>query len=175
MTDTLDTLIQALLAPVVMISACGLLILSTSARQTFLLTRVRTLHRERVEAFLEDPQTLSPRRLAVRRLRLQDIDRQTEQLLGRLRLTRDAMLLLFACIAAMVLSSLAHGLALFASAAEYTAIALFIIGMLCTLAAMLASAVEIARSLEAIRFENARIQDLESLAEEIAGARERPA
>ncbi len=122
--------IQAMLAPGLMISACGLLILGMNNKYSMVVNRIRLLNEER-------------RRLGppgdgdgTRGQRLASIAFQLDELLHRLRLVRNAVVGYSAAVALFILSSLFIGLRILAGAGwpEAAALILFITGVLAVLA-----------------------------------------
>jgi hypothetical protein len=98
--------IQAILAPAVLISACGLLLLSMQNKYGRINDRIRTLLRERLDLLAEPENQFT---LA----RLEAIDRQLPELLQRNRLQHDAVLALFWAVILFVIDLFALGIGLF--------------------------------------------------------------
>lgn len=157
MTET--ELIQRLLAPVLIIPACGLLILSTSARFTSLLARVRSQHAERLEVYRAGP-AATDRDAQVLRLRLEGLKVQTTRMLWRIRMQRNALLLLFGAVVCMVLTSLLLGVGVLAPVVEYGAGVFFVLGLLLIAMSMALSMIEVADALTPIRYEHDRVEAL---------------
>jgi len=151
--------IQQIVAPAVMIPACGLLLLSTTARLNSALGRVRAFHHEQLEVWRTEarPGTRTQR---VRDVRLQGLGAQGERILRRVWLMRCTMLLLFGAIACNILASLALAGELIAEepmSIRVGAVAVFVAGLLLMLGAMITSAVEVYLAMGSVRYEHERI------------------
>lgn len=103
---TVTQFIQLMLAPAVMINACGLLILGINNKYSMVVNRIRLLNEEK-------------RRLKHRAdereftyeegVRLESISRQLKQLIYRAKLVRNSVLCYTAAVALFVLTSLMIG------------------------------------------------------------------
>lgn len=140
--------IQTILAPAVMISASGLLLLGMQNRYGRINDRLRALGRERLE--------LLPRRETPQaRARLDTIERQIPDLLARLRIQRNAVYNLFAAVIAFVVDAFVIAASLFVAGGFLNILALgvFLVGMGLVLWAMVLAAREIAISARAVTLE----------------------
>mgnify|MGYP005838467685 CR=1 FL=1 len=140
--------IQTILAPAVMISACGLLLLGMQNRYGRINDRLRALGRERLDLLLQrdTPQA---------RARLEAIERQIPDLLTRLRIQRNAVYNLFAAVIVFVVDAFVIAASLFI-AGEFLnilALGIFLVGMSLVLWAMALAAREIAISARAVTLE----------------------
>ena len=104
-TNTVEA-IQAILAPAVLISACGLLLLSMQNKYGRINDRIRTLLRERLDLLARAENQFAF-------ARLEAIDRQLPELLQRNRLQHDAVLALFWAVILFVIDLFALGIGLF--------------------------------------------------------------
>lgn len=112
-------LIQAMVAPAVMISACGLLLLGLTNKLGRIIDRIRDLNTEdRAHDSAEDP------------LRRQSIRNQIDQLVRREVLLRSSCGLLFLGVTAFVITSLCVFLSHFADFFEYLMLIFFLLGTL---------------------------------------------
>lgn len=153
--------LQPLLAPVVLISACGLMIMALNARAMTSKSRIRQLHHERLEIaeFAAAKCSVTP----TQRLRYQGVGEQSVHLLARLRLMRVALMCMVGCVVLMLFSSLSIGLAnldddnLF----DELAVATFVSGIVCMLAGTVTFLIELRVSLKEITYEHQRILALE--------------
>lgn len=93
-TETIN-IIQILLTPVLMISACGLLLLTMQNRYGRLNDRLRELSRERMDISEESNPSKSKYRTA--------IDRQIPDLLKRNKILRDALVSTFSSVLCFIL------------------------------------------------------------------------
>jgi len=158
--------IQQLVAPAAMIPACGLLLLSSTARMNTVLARVRAFHRERLDVW-RDEHDAGSRHDRVRSLRLEGLRRQTDRLLIRAAPLRATMIQLFAGVACNIVTMLGLGLRLVVgtggdgpSAIYVAAVWVFVAGLGCVLGAMVTSVLEVLRILETVRYEHDRVEDL---------------
>jgi hypothetical protein len=116
------SLIQLLIAPVVMISACGLLCLAFYNRLAAIVGRTRAFNKERhdlqiklANAEANGQETAEAREM---RRRLALLDDQAGQVLRRARLVQGALFCLLTTILCMLGCSLAAGLSVVKSLAE---------------------------------------------------------
>lgn len=160
--------IHELVTPAVMISACGLLCLSTNARMMSVIGRIRTLHAERVAAYIDEPGE-NPRKKHARAVKLEGLAWQSKHMLRRLNLMRLSMLALFASILAMLGCSACLGVATLldqaaggraASAAGLAATVCFVAGGAAMALAMLFSFHEMRVGLRAVTYEHERVLQL---------------
>lgn len=156
------SIIQQILAPAAMVPACGLLLLSSTARMNTVLGRIRTFHAERLDVWRSDAESGS-RSDSVRALRLEGLEHQTHKLLHRAALLRITMLQLFGAVSCNLLSVI--GLALLYLMDEppmvyNAAVIVFILGVLLFLGAMVTSGLEVKRILETVRYEHRRVEGL---------------
>jgi len=111
-------LVQSMVTPAVMISACGLLLLSVSNKLGRIVDRIRNLNSE--------DRDLSSEIDTVRRLSIRN---QIDFLLRRAVLLRNACGLLYLAVAVFALTSLCVGLSNVARAFEVLMLVLFVIGL----------------------------------------------
>lgn len=106
----IKTLIQLMLAPAVMISACGLLILGINNKYSIVVNRIRLLNEERRKIKFKigegDFHTEE-------NVRLESISRQLELLVYRVKLVRNSVLAYTTSIGLFVLTSLLLGILFF--------------------------------------------------------------
>lgn len=122
--------IQLMIVPAVMISAVGLLLLSTSNKNSSINSRLRTLNQERrlfIKKFQEGKELEF-----LETFRLQSIQKQIAFLLFRLKIVRNAIISYVAGLFLFILTSLLIGLASFiqSSALHHLMVITFIIGMI---------------------------------------------
>lgn len=145
--------IQAILAPALGISAVGLLLLALNNRYSTIVNRIRLLNDEkrRFHKLIADNVELNYTENA----RYQSIRNQTEGLLMRSRLIRNAILSLQAGIALFVITSVAIGLNFFVAATAFYAstLVVFVCGMVCVLVGIVFAALEIIRSFKIVLIE----------------------
>lgn len=118
MPKNLLLLIQSMVAPAVMISACGLLLLSLTNKLGRTIDRIRDLNTEDRNARPnEDP------------VRRASIRNQIDQLVERAVLLRSSCDLLFLGVTFFVVTSLCIGLSYLSVVFEYLMIIFFVIGL----------------------------------------------
>jgi hypothetical protein len=153
-TNAVQT-IQAILAPAVLISACGLLLLSMQNKYGRINDRIRALLRERLELLAHTDKPFA-------QIRLDAIDHQLPDLLRRNRIQHDAVLALFWGVLLFVLDLFALGLGFFVLPTLGGGLALvcFFAGLALMLYAMLLAAREIRISHRAVTLEANEIMKL---------------
>ncbi len=155
-------IIEQILAPATMIPACGLLLLSSTARMNTVLARIRAFHHERLDVWRMQTSRGS-RDEQVRELRLEGLEHQTHRLLERARLLRVTMLQLFCAVGCNVLAVIGLAAALLVengSTLQTVSSAVFIAGVLLILGSMVSSFLEVLRILETVRYEHRRVERL---------------
>ena len=149
--------LQPLLAPVVLISACGLMIMSLNARTMSSKSRIRQLHHERLEIveLAEASGGVTP----TQRLRYEGVGNQSNNLLCRLRLMRASLMCMVGCVVLMLMSSLAIGIAGLAQDSVFDELAIlsFVVGILSMLAGAVTFLIELRISLKEIAYEHQRM------------------
>jgi hypothetical protein len=144
--------IQLMLAPGIMISACGLLLLGMNNKYSLVVGRIRLLTEERRRFFMKaGEQNLEYDESR----RLESISVQLKRLVYRVLLVRNAVLCYTSAVALFVLTSLFIGAQYFAgyNTFNYTITILFLLGMLSVLAGIIFAAVEIRRGFDIIQYE----------------------
>jgi hypothetical protein len=155
-----SNLVDLLLAPAVLIPAGGLLAMSTSARLSAILARVRDLHKQRLESYVAHTAD-DARTEEVRRIRLEGLEKQAHWLIRRAALTRASLMLIYASIATLLLSSTVLGIAIAWPPAEYAALALFALGLLILLASVVIAMLDVRQALRWVRYEHERVAGLD--------------
>jgi len=123
MKIAITQLIQTMIAPAVMISSCGLLIMALVSKLGRVIDRIRILNAE-LRA-LGDELT-QPRK--------ESIKRQIEMMVYRALILKRSSAALFLAILFFILTSFGIGLSVFSqSIGNHLALILFVIGMLCLL------------------------------------------
>jgi len=147
--------IQTILAPAVMISACGLLLLGMQNRYGRINDRMRALARERLDLLPKRGEPVADVRLAA-------IERQMPDLVLRVRIQRNAVHSLFAAVIVFVVDAFIIAASLFWATGILNAAALvaFLAGMALVLGGMVLAAREIAISARAVTLEVEEIMKL---------------
>lgn len=151
-TTTIVNIIQAMLAPGIMISACGLLLLGMNNKYSLVVNRIRLLDDEKrklkipgLEGDMKDYQ----------HKRVQSIDVQLEKLAFRVKLVRDAVLSYTIAVGFFIASCLTIGLQYIFSESTlfYFALAFFLCGMLSVFIGVILAAMETYRGYEIVKVE----------------------
>lgn len=151
--DTPD--IELLLAPALMISACGVLMIAASTRATSVMNQVHTMHRERIELVSRlHAEKRAP--TAAERVRVDGLELLSESMLIRARALRLGMIGIVLCVMLMLLCSVSLGIGPMRSAA----VPLFLTGVASLFGSMSAHLYELARSLTEARIEHRRSRSL---------------
>ena len=144
--------IQLILAPAVMISACGLLLLGISNKFSTILNRIRALNEEKRKLFLRaGEEQLQP----VENQRLESIAMQIDRLLRRAKLVRNSLFCYFVAVALFVATSLLIGLDFFVQLSQfrYLIIGSFLLGMLTMFLGVIYGVLDTLKGFEIVRFE----------------------
>ncbi len=104
MTDSVSGLIQIMLAPGIMISACGLLILGMNNKYSLVVNRIRLLNDERRKLRSEEEDKITEKK------RHKSIELQIVKLSYRIFLVRNAVFSYSLAVAFFIISSLLIGL-----------------------------------------------------------------
>jgi hypothetical protein len=166
MTPTAVTAVQAMVAPVVLVTAAAILSGALLTMYTSIDARMRAMNNERLDIFTDDAGALltTVDMPASARERLSQLDHQLPLLLRRHRLLHNAVLLIFAGVSILVLSVIAIGVAVTSPSDTVgtVALALVLLGTVTLLAGLLLSARSIMISQDAIDYEVARVLSLGS-------------
>jgi hypothetical protein len=145
--------IQAILAPAIMVSACGLLLLGLLNRYTVIMSRIRALSEERRRLLFATTPPAEARPLDV--ARLASVMRQLVDLVDRVRLLRNAVMCQVAAVGCFVLTSLLLGLRV--SGPDWTRVIhplpVFVVGMGVLFAGVVFEGTDVLRAYRTIRIE----------------------
>ena len=155
-----EQLIAQLVAPVVMISACGLIFMALNARLLSILNRLRSFHRERMDIYLKLAET-SGLGLNAYKSRFEALEKQTDLLLIRAALTRNALIAIATAVLCNLLCSLSLGLTVPFPGIAPVAITFFILGVLSLIVAVSLAIYELKNCLQLARFEHEATDSLE--------------
>jgi hypothetical protein len=157
--QTAGRTIQLILAPVVMVTACGLLLNGMLAHYTAINDRIRRLTAERLGLAFVPP---TDDHAALARERLTEIDHQVPMLIDRHRQVHHAILLVYTAVVTLILSMFIIGAAALADSDSLGTVALFV--FLAATAAVLAGAgfmaVEVRNSHGSVAYEAMRVVGL---------------
>jgi hypothetical protein len=150
-------LISAAVGPVVIMSSCGLLCSTFYTRISNVITRLRVFQRER----LAEQSAIDRETDAVLRKRRQDLlnvlGTQTTMMILRVRLIRTTLFCLLLTILCLAASSLSLGLSVLYEPALYPAVALFVIGILSLMTAILFAILDLRLALRPVVLEAAYV------------------
>ncbi len=145
-------IIQLMLAPGLMISACGLLLLGMNNKYSLVVNRVRLLNEERRRFLIKNKGKESGYE---ENIRLESISQQLTALLIRVKLVRNAVLSYTLAVAFFVLTSLSIGLQFASARIELTEliITLFLLGMISVLIGIIYAGYETKKGFDIIHLE----------------------
>ncbi len=145
-------IIQLMLAPGLMISACGLLLLGMNNKYSLVVNRVRLLNEERRRSLnkMQD-KDLNPQE----NIRFESISKQLEKLVFRVRLVRNAVLSYTIAVALFVITSLLIGIGYLFDITRLNSFitVLFLLGMLSVFCGVIFAAYETYKGYEIVKFE----------------------
>lgn len=152
MDITAVQVIEAVLAPGIMISACGLLLLGMNNKYSLVVSRIRLLGEERRKFSIK---ASKEEFLYQEEVRLKSISIQIEKLKYRVKLVRNAVFSYSLAVALFVITSMQIGLSFIikSSGSEPLIIVSFSLGMLFVLIGICYAAVETIKGYEIINFE----------------------
>jgi hypothetical protein len=145
-------IIQLMLAPGLMISACGLLLLGMNNKYSLVVNRVRLLNEERRRFLIKNKGKESGYE---ENIRLESISQQLTALLIRVKLVRNAVLSYTLAVAFFVLTSLSIGLQFASARIELTEliITLFLLGLISVLIGIIYAGYETKKGFDIIHLE----------------------
>lgn len=159
MPDVVRT-IELLVAPVVMVSAAGLLCLALYNRLAGVVGRIRAIHKEEFDALSRLSVAPPPRPSSSAARRVVTLEEQVEHLMGRARLVRAALSCLLGGVLCMLSCVFGIALALVWDGAAYLALGVFLAGVLLDVAAVVLAMLELRVALVAAALEAASIEAL---------------
>lgn len=153
-------LVQSLIAPVVMISACGLLCLALYNRLAAIVNRARIFNKERhdlqIKLSMLGEQAPEPVEVPEMRRRLGLLDAQAGQILMRGKMIRASLVALLATILCMLGCSMALGLSaipVLADSAVWLALGFFVAGVASMAWSVWLAIKELGRALDPVAIE----------------------
>jgi hypothetical protein len=145
-------IIQLMISPAVMISACGLLLLGANNKYSSVVNRIRLINDEKRRLILKaGDRSLTPEES----LRLESTARQLNDLSIRAKLVRNSVLSYTTAAAFFVISSLLIGIALFQGFVElhYISTAAFLAGMIMVFVGVVFGVLESKKGYEIVQLE----------------------
>jgi hypothetical protein len=156
MTQTIVNIIQTMLAPAIMISACGLLLLALNNKYSSVNNRIRCLNEEnrKINKLINLNQTDD-----IDYERTENIKKQIELLLIRVKYVRNSVLFYSIAVGFFVIDSLLIGLPFFIKSmnTEIFSLTCFIIGMILVLTGVIFSASETWIGFKIIKIETSNL------------------
>ena len=150
-TNSIVQVIQLMLAPGLMISACGLLLLGMNNKYSLVVNRIRLLNEERRRVVKKAGEMEFS---FDENVRLESISLQIEKLTLRVKLVRNAVLSYTIAVALFVVTSLLIGIEYFTPVNFNIIITIFfLLGMLSVLAGVLYAAYETKEGYSIIQLE----------------------
>jgi hypothetical protein len=146
-------IIQLMLAPGIMISACGLLLLGMNNKYSLVVNRIRLLNEERRKAIRK---TTEENKFNYQETqRLESISMQISSLVFRVKLVRNAVLSYTLAVALFVLTSLLIGFGFLLDLTRLNSFItiLFLFGMISVLCGVVFAAYETYKGYEIVNFE----------------------
>jgi hypothetical protein len=150
--NSIVQIIQLMLAPGLMISACGLLLLGMNNKYSLVVNRIRLLNEERRKTVNKsDDKDFKYHE----NLRLESISTQITDLVFRVKLVRNAVLSYTIAVALFVLTSIFIGLGFLFDLTRFNSliIILFLLGILSVLCGVVYAAYETYKGYEIVNFE----------------------
>jgi hypothetical protein len=140
--------ISGMVAPAIMISSCGLILLGLQSKYSNIIDRIRELNEEKRR--LQLTESLDP----FQEKRMKSLTAQIEKLLFRARLDRNGILSLYLAVLSFVLTSLAIAPAYFGYFGLIAfSLLFFLIGMGLVLTGIIYVALEVSNSYRVIKYE----------------------
>jgi hypothetical protein len=142
-------LIQGMLAPGLMISACGLLLLGMNNKYSLVVNRIRLLNEEKRKIFHQaatDDQESS---------RLSNIELQISHLIGRISLVRNAVFSYSLAVALFIVSSVLIGITINKNTPgfDWLIVAFFYAGMFAVFVGIIFAAIEVWKGYRIVKIE----------------------
>jgi Protein of unknown function (DUF2721) len=177
-TESVSRTIMLILAPVVMFSACSIFVGGVLSHYTSIGDRIRALTRERLDMLrtLRAMQDGPDAARAIALERLEEIDGQLPDLLGRHELVHHAALAVYAAIGTFIVTMCVIAVTA-AVSADWVAVlvfGIFVAGVLAMLVGVLLITVEVRSSRRALQYEAQRVARLapNTAVERVTDARE---
>jgi hypothetical protein len=151
--------IQLILAPALMVSACGILLTGMLSHYGSINDRIRRLTAERLELSQLQP---AEGHVALARERLTEIDHQVPMLIGRHRQVHYAILLAYTGVAILVVSMFVIAAAALSGSSTTGTFSLFVflVGTAAVMGSAMFMALEVRSSHQAVSYEGMRVIDL---------------
>ena len=142
-------LIQGMLAPGLMISACGLLLLGMNNKYSLVVTRIRLLNEEKRKIFHQDKINEDDSN------RLSNIELQISHLIGRISLVRNGVFSYSLAVALFIVSSVLIGITINTRTPtfDWLIVAFFYAGMFAVFIGIIFAAIEVWKGYRIVKIE----------------------
>jgi hypothetical protein len=142
-------LIQGMLAPGLMISACGLLLLGMNNKYSLVVARIRLLNEEKRKIFHQDKINEDDSN------RLSNIELQISHLIGRISLVRNGVFSYSLAVALFIVSSVLIGITINTRTPsfEWLIVAFFYAGMFAVFVGIIFAAIEVWKGYRIVKIE----------------------
>ena len=142
-------LIQGMLAPGLMISACGLLLLGMNSKYSLVVTRIRLLNEEKRKIFHQDKINEDDSN------RLSNIELQISHLIGRISLVRNGVFSYSLAVALFIVSSVLIGMTINTRTPtfDWLIVAFFYAGMFAVFIGIIFAAIEVWKGYRIVKIE----------------------
>jgi uncharacterized protein YqhQ len=142
-------LIQGMLAPGLMISACGLLLLGMNNKYSLVVNRIRLLNEEKRKIFHQD--SIDEDESS----RLSNIELQISHLIGRISLVRNAVFSYSMAVALFIVSSVLIGITVNTTTRAFDGliVAFFYAGMFAVFVGIIFAAIEVWKGYRIVKIE----------------------
>ena len=146
-------LIQGMLAPGLMISACGLLLLGMNNKYSLVVNRIRLLNEEKRKIFHQESVDENDSN------RLSNIELQISHLIGRIFLVRNAVFSYSLAVALFIVSSVLIGITINKNtpAFDWLIVAFFYAGMFAVFLGVVFAAIEVWKGYRIVKIEISEI------------------
>jgi len=140
-------LIQGMLAPGLMISACGLLLLGMNNKYSLVVNRIRLLNEEKRKVFHQEKIDENDSN------RLSNIELQISHLIERISLVRNAVFSYSLAVALFIVSSVLIGINASTSSYDWLIVAFFYAGMFAVFVGIVFAAIEVWKGYRIVKIE----------------------
>ena len=143
-------IIQLILAPAVMINACGLLLLATSSKYSSVLNRIRLLNEEKRKLFKK-----AGEKNFEESQRLESLARQIDHLVSRARFVRNSVMCYTIAIALFIVTSLTIGFSFLIHGfqSDSAIMVIFLVGLVAVLVGVAFSFLDAKKGFEIVQFD----------------------
>jgi hypothetical protein len=148
-------LIQGMLAPGLMISACGLLLLGMNNKYSLVVNRIRLLNEEKRKIFhLEKVDTMESSRLS-------NLELQLSHLIKRISLVRNAVFSYSMAVALFIVSSVLIGITINQTTPtfDWLIVAFFYAGMFAVFVGIVFAAIEVWKGYRIVKIEISEVYE----------------